>query len=71
MVNVTLAVCDKGIAEQTDIVQGFLQMLAQVVKKNPLFLLHPDFHLAALFQCGTFVIVNNCWKMEFTSSNNS
>lgn len=52
MVNVTLAVCDKGIAEQTDIVQGFLQMLAQVVKKNPLFLLHPDFHLAALFQCG-------------------
>lgn len=52
MMDTTLTLFGQGIAEHTDIIQAFLQLLSQVLKKNASFMLNGDLDLDTLFQCG-------------------
>lgn len=48
--NLTLDLCAKGMmSEDSDVVEGFLQLLAQLMKKHPQFLLDDEFNISALF----------------------
>lgn len=56
IVQVTLDVCQTEMVDNTDLVQGFLQVLAQLFKKNAAFLQHSDFDQPTLFRCGIAAI---------------